>query len=65
MTSLPTHKPRPHGVDPGSRVAVFLSAMVLYTIPPSWRQEFLQQLTVLMLVTGGALAYGLLKFRNR
>jgi hypothetical protein len=39
--------------------------MVRYAIPPGSRQNLFQQLTVVMLVTGGALTYGLLKFRNR
>jgi hypothetical protein len=44
---------------------ILMGGMSLYVIPPDSRPSFFAQLMFVLLVTGGALAAGLLKYRNR
>jgi hypothetical protein len=65
MSTVQTHFTRDQiGWLLSSGAAVLLGVMVLYAIPPDSRPSFFFQMTFVMLVTGGALAAGLLKYRN-
>jgi len=48
-----------------SGAAFLLGLIVFYAIPPDSRPSFFVQMTFVLLVTGGALAAGLLKYKDR
>ena len=48
-----------------SGAVILLGVMVLNAIPPDSRLSFFVQLTFVLLVSGGALTVGLLKYGNR